>query len=312
MLKPIISIRVYGRVSWACLVSLYAIIVTGSLVRLTGSGLGCQDWPRCSDQRFVDVSTAHAAVEQVNRLFTGVVAIAVIASVLLSQRLQPRQKTLTWLSFGLVCGVMMQIVIGGIVVISGLHPAFNMAHYLVSILLITVAFELVCRVRRLRRCAIEPADGAQPFVGKVTVSRLTRRLVCLVVALLFVVLVAGTVVTGSGPHAGDETAPRFQLSIRTATQIHGVMVWVALLSVVVLFLRVRRDPNEWKLLSRTLESLTVAIVAQGFLGYVQYFAGVPAGLVAVHVGISVAVWISALAVLDRARPSEPWRQFVLD
>ncbi len=312
MFTPVISLRAYGRVSWACLVSLYAIIVTGSLVRLTGSGLGCQDWPRCSDQRFVDVSTAHAAVEQVNRLFTGVVAIAVIASVLLSQRLQPRQKALTWLSFGLVGGVVLQVVIGGIVVISGLHPAFNMAHYLVSILLVTIAFELLCRVRRLRRREVELGDSAQPCAYDTPISKLTRRLVCLVVVLLFVVLVAGAVVTGAGPHAGDETAPRFQLSIQTATQIHSATVWVALLSVVVLFVRIRRTRLEWELLSRSLESLTVAIVAQGFLGYVQYFSGVPAGLVAIHVGVSVAVWILALVVLDRSRNSVTWRRFVLD
>lgn len=309
MFKPVVSLRTYTRVCWACLASLYAIIVTGSLVRLTGSGLGCQDWPSCSDQRFVDVSTTHAAVEQVNRLFTGVVAVAVIASVLLSQRLQPRQRSLTWLSFGLVGGVILQIVIGGIVVISGLHPGFNMAHYLVSILLVTIAFELLCQVRRRR---LDSTNIESPRVEMGEVSRRTRRMVCAVVMLLFTVLVAGTVVTGSGPHAGDETAPRFDLSIRTATRIHGVMVWVALLVVVSLFLRIRRDLYEWKLLSRTLETLTVAIVAQGILGYVQYVAGVPAALVAVHVGFSVAVWISALAVLDGARNSVPWRQFVLD
>lgn len=187
-----------------------------------------------------------------------------------------------------------------------------MAHYLVSIVLITVAFELLCQVRRLRRSEVVSTEGAQPLVEGPKVSRLTRRLLCLVVTLLFVVLVAGTVVTGSGPHAGDETAPRFQLSIQTATQIHSATVWITLLSVVVLFLRVRSDPNEWRHLSRTLESLTIAIVAQGFLGYVQYFAGVPAGLVAIHVGLSVAVWILALALLDRARNSVTWRQFVLD
>ncbi|MEO5973601.1 MAG: COX15/CtaA family protein [Ilumatobacteraceae bacterium] len=312
MFKPVVSLRTYSRVSWACLVSLYAIIVSGSLVRLTGSGLGCQDWPRCSDQRFVDVSTSHAAVEQINRLFTGVVAFAVIASVLLSQRLHPRQRSLTWLSFGLVGGVVLQIAIGGIVVVSGLHPAFNMAHYLVSVLLITIAFELHCQVRRRQRVEIGSTDFVPPAVGDPTVSRLTRRLTCSVASLLFVVLIAGTVVTGSGPHAGDESAPRFRLSIQTATRIHSAAVWIALLSVIALFLRIRRSSFEWHLLSRALESLTVAIVAQGFIGYFQYFAGVPAGIVAIHVAISVAVWISMLTVLDSARISGTWRQFVLD
>lgn len=298
MFKPVISLRAYGRVSWACLLSLYAIIVTGSLVRLTGSGLGCEDWPRCSDQRFVDVSTAHAAIEQINRLFTGVVALAVIAATLLSLRLRPRQSSLTWLAIGLVAGVVVQVLIGAIVVISGLHPAFNMAHYLVSILLISMAFEMLCRVRRLR----QSDSNLKRSVGE-KVSTSTRRLIYLLMVLLCLVLIAGTVVTGSGPHAGDETAPRFPFSIQSVTQIHAAAVWLAVLTVIVLFVRIRRNSFEWQLLSRALETLTVVMVAQGFLGYLQYFAGVPAWLVAIHVGISVAVWIAALRLLDTSRIS---------
>ena len=306
------SLRAYSRVSWACLVSLYAIIVTGSLVRLTGSGLGCHDWPRCSDQRFVDVSNAHAAVEQINRLFTGVVAVAVIAAALLSLRLQPRQPALTWLSLGLVAGVVMQVLIGAIVVISGLHPAFNMVHYLVSVLLITIAFEMLCRVRRLRQSARESTASGSAVIGGGEISVLTRRLVDFVVVLLALVLIAGTVVTGSGPHAGDETAPRFQFSIQTVTRLHSAAVWFALFIVTALFLRIRRNSIEWNRLSQALETLAVLMVAQGSLGYFQYFLGVPAGLVAVHVGVSVAVWISALTLLDTVRISVTGRQFVLD
>lgn len=312
MLKPVITLRAYGRVTWVCLLSLYAIIVTGSLVRLTGSGLGCQDWPRCSDQRFVDVSTTHAAIEQINRLFTGVVALAVIAAALLSLRLRPRYSSLTWLALGLVVGVMVQVLIGAIVVISGLHPAFNMAHYLVSILLITTAFELLCRVRRLRQSATESTAYESALVEHGNVSALTRRLIFVLLALLALVLIAGTVVTGSGPHAGDETAPRFQFSIQSVTRLHSATVWLALFLVIVLFLRIRRNSFEWNRLSRALETLAVVMVAQGFLGYFQYFVGVPAGLVAIHVGISVAVWVSGLALLDRARISVTDRRFVLD
>ncbi|MHB1130299.1 MAG: COX15/CtaA family protein [Ilumatobacteraceae bacterium] len=303
MLRSAVSLRTYSRVSWACLVSLYAIIVSGSLVRLTGSGLGCADWPRCSDERFVDVSTVHAAIEQVNRLFTGVVAIAVMSAALLSFRLQPRQRHLSWLSLGLVAGVVAQVLIGAVVVISGLHPAFNMAHYLVSILLVTISFTLLHRVRSLRQHEISlPAmtSGTSPNGD---ISRCTRRLIQFMAVLLLAVLIAGTVVTGTGPHAGDETAPRFPFSIQMVTRIHSVIVWTALISVIVIFLRIRRIPNEWSILSRALETLTVLLVAQGFLGYFQYSLGVPAGLVALHVGVSVAVWISALALLETARIS---------
>ncbi len=295
MLRSAVSLRTYTRVSWACLVSLYAIVVTGSLVRLTGSGLGCHDWPRCSDQRFVDVSTSHAAIEQINRLFTGVVAVAVIAAALLSLRLNPRHKSLTWLSLGLVAGVLAQVLLGAIVVISGLHPAFNMAHYLVSILLITTAFELLFRVRALQ----------QNPVALSPVSPKTRRLTRVILALLVGVLFAGTVVTGSGPHAGDETAPRFGFSIQRVTQVHSSFVWLSLMAVIVLFVRVRRDTLEWNRLSQNLELLLLMLVAQGFLGYFQYFVGVPAGLVAIHVGLSVAVWISALALFNATRSTRP-------
>lgn len=315
MSRPVVSLRVYRRVSWACLASLYAIIVTGSLVRLTGSGLGCADWPRCSDQHFVDVSTAHAAIEQINRLFTGVVAIAVIAAALLSLMLQPRQHQITWLSLGLVAGVVAQVLIGAVVVISGLHPAFNMAHFLVSILLVTTSFTLLSRVRRLHQNSA--ATGEPESLAPLTnegheISRLTRQLITLIVVLLLCVLVIGTVVTGSGPHAGDETAPRFSFSIRGVTRIHSAVVWFVLFSMVVLVRRIRRIPAEWRVLSRAAETLTVALVGQGFLGYFQYYVGVPAGLVALHVGVSVAVWISALALLDAARISVTLRQFVLD
>lgn len=314
MLRPTVSLRAYRRVSWACLVSLYAIIVTGSMVRLSGSGLGCTDWPRCSDQHFVDVSTMHAAIEQINRLFTGFVAIAVIAAALLSLLLQPRQRQITWLSLGLVAGVVAQVLIGAIVVISGLHPGFNMAHFLVSILLVTTSFALLCQVRRLQLRSSCVADdlliSARTEGGEI--SRRTRRLIILIVALVLGALIAGTVVTGSGPHAGDETAPRFPFSIQGATRVHSVVVWVVLASVIVLFRRIRRHSGEWRLLSRAVETLMVALLSQGFLGYFQYYLGVPAGLVAIHVGVSVAVWISALTLLDRARISVSIRQFVLD
>lgn len=316
MLRPTVSLRTYSRVCWASLVSLYAIIVTGSLVRLTGSGLGCSDWPRCNDQHFVDMSSTHAAIEQINRLFTGVVAAVVIAATLLSLLLQPRRRQLTWLSLGLVGGVAAQVVIGAVVVISGLHPAFTMVHYLVSIVLVTVSFALLRAVRSLRQNEISSAvPSAVPpawVAVNVGLSRLTRRLISLIVVLLAGVLIAGTVVTGSGPNAGDETAPRFSFTISVVASIHGVIVWVTLVCLVVLFLRIRRKPNEWRNLSPAVETLTAFVVVQGSLGYYQYAVGVPAGLVAIHVALSVAVWIAALMLLDTARVSMTFRQFVLD
>ena len=112
-----LRLRTYLLVARVALAALVAIIITGSLVRLTGSGLGCVDWPACNEERFVDVSSGHAAIEQANRLFTGVVAAAVIAAVLFALATRPRVKRLIWLSVGLVLGVLAQVVVGGIVVL---------------------------------------------------------------------------------------------------------------------------------------------------------------------------------------------------
>ncbi len=281
-----------------CLASLVAIIVSGSLVRLTGSGLGCADWPQCSQTRFIDVSTGHAAIEQINRLFTGVVAAAVIAATLLSLRLNPRNLRLTRLSLALVAGVLAQVVLGGIVVLSGLHPLFNMAHYLVSIVLVTYGYLLVVETRELlTRELLTHGSGSPPL----EISDKTYALTRMFVVVLALVLVAGTVVTGAGPHAGDETAPRLSILVSTAVRIHGVLVWVLLALLLVLIARVRRIANEFAVLGASLKTAAALIIAQGGLGYLQYFLGVPAGLVAVHVALSVAVWLSGAALLNQAR-----------
>ena len=128
------------------------IVVTGAAVRLTGSGLGCDDWPNCNDQQLVDVSSGHAAIEQVNRLFTGLVAFAVIAAVLGSLWRQPRRRDLTWLSLGLVAGVLGQIVLGGITVLVDLHPVAVQGHMLLSQALVAVR-------RRAAARAGEPDGG---------------------------------------------------------------------------------------------------------------------------------------------------------
>ncbi|MGA1262175.1 MAG: COX15/CtaA family protein, partial [Ilumatobacteraceae bacterium] len=141
--KRSLSLRRYRVIVWVAFASLYVIIVTGSLVRLTGSGLGCIDWPACNEERFVDVSTPHAAIEQLNRLFTGVVAASVVAAVLAAFFVRPRQRRLVRLALWLVVGVLAQVVLGGIVVLTGLHPLSNMGHFLLSIALMYGAYLLV-------------------------------------------------------------------------------------------------------------------------------------------------------------------------
>lgn len=281
-----LSLKSYLKVTQAAFVALYVIIVSGSLVRLTGSGLGCVDWPACNSSKFVDVSSTHAAIEQLNRLFTGVVTVAVMAAVGMSLLLKPRIRNLTLLSWGLVAGVLAQIVIGGVVVLTGLNPYSNMLHFLVSIVLITNAVVLNHRVR----IAINGAEK----LGIGELSAATLRLRWLLIVSCGVAIVLGTVVTGAGPHAGDENAVRLGIDIEWSVRLHSASVWVCLLSALWLAYRIKQTPREWRLLGQALQVFLFWCIFQGALGYLQYFSGVPVPLVALHVAGSVAVWISAL------------------
>lgn len=283
MSRPEISLQKFHLVVWVAFGSLYAIIITGSLVRLTGSGLGCSDWPNCNETKFVDISTGHAAIEQINRLFTGVVAAAVIVAVSTSVLLRPRLRKVTANAALLVLGVLVQVVLGAYVVLTGLNPWSNMAHFLVSIALVSAAYVLVRRVEVL----INPGDAYE-----IRDKPLRWVLFVMTCAVLFL----GTVVTGAGPHSGAEQATRLGISVRRATQMHSISVWVMVFVALVLTLRARKSSARWSREGTTMMRLMAALCAQGFIGYVQYFAGVPAPLVAVHVALSVIVWLCAFAV----------------
>lgn len=286
----------YRRTTVVALVMLCVIVVTGALVRLTGSGLGCSDWPACNEERFIDVSTGHGAIEQVNRLFTGVVALSVALAVLGSLWRMPRRRDLTWLSLGLVAGVLGQVVLGGIVVLTDLHPAANQGHFLLSMVLVANALVLVRR-------AGEP-DGAQ---RRPAVTRTAAQLTWLVAAMTSLSVLTGTVVTGTGPHAGDEEARRFGFDISHVARIHGITVIATVLVAIALSTWLtRRSPADWRVLGRPLETFLVLAVVQGVVGYVQYFSGVPAGLVAVHILLATLVFLAAVwLVLSTRRPEAP-------
>jgi cytochrome c oxidase assembly protein subunit 15 len=277
------------RISRISLVSLYAIIITGSLVRLTGSGLGCADWPQCSSTKFVDVSTGHAAIEQINRLFTGVVSAAVIAAVLGSIFVTPRRRSLIWLSSGLVVGVLAQVILGAVVVLTGLNPWSNMAHFLVSLALVTTAVFLVEHAGATRAVDVVVVSDTT-----VPTRLVTKRLADLILGLCGLAIVLGTVVTGAGPHAGDENAIRLTFDLLSITRIHSTSVLFCVAATLIFLAQIRRNTSEWMRLKAKLEMFLAVAVAQGGVGYLQYFSGVPAQLVAVHVALAVAVWISAL------------------
>jgi cytochrome c oxidase assembly protein subunit 15 len=286
----------YRVITVGALVALMVIVVTGAAVRLTGSGLGCEDWPRCSDERLIDVSDSHTAIEQVNRLFTGLVAVAVIAAVLGSLWRVPRRRDLTVLSIGLVAGVVGQIVLGGVTVLVDLHPLAVQAHFLLSMILVANAVVLVHR-------AGEPDDGVRTAAVTPTAVRLTW----LLAAAAAVAIVTGTVVTGAGPHAGDEEARRFDVDIAGAARVHGITVIVALAVAVALSVWLTRRPEDRRRLQTPLSTWIFVGLLQAAVGYTQYFNDVPPLLVGVHVAGATVLWAMTVELVLTVRLVAPER-----
>jgi cytochrome c oxidase assembly protein subunit 15 len=282
----------YRQVAIAALWALAAIIITGSAVRLTGSGLGCDDWPNCSSTKLIDVSSRHAAIEQINRFFTGVVGLAVIAAVLASLWRVPKRRDLTTLSLWLVAGVLANAVLGGISVLVDLHPLAVQGHMLLSMALIVVGTVLVRR-------AGEPDDV--PRVR--SVSEPARRLVIAHFAMSCAAIVTGTWVTGAGPHAGDENTARLDVAIRTVAQIHGTTVMATLALSVAIAMRIRTSHRDKAALTAPLSTWMFLGVLQAVVGYVQYFNDIPALLVGVHIaGATAVMYASTQLILSTSAP----------
>ncbi len=263
------------------LVAVMAIVITGAAVRLTDSGLGCTDWPACTQHHFVAKSGFHPRVEELNRYFTGFISVAVALAVLGSLSLVPRRRDLIRWSLGLVAGLAAEIVLGGILVLSGLWPPLVMAHFLLGMTLVWNAVVLVDRA------------GHADSPGVLVVAPRLKALGRLLVVAAGVVLVTGTVVTGTGPHGGDEHAKRLPFQVEDVARIHSLTVWTFLAIAVVTIVVLLRTGAPRVVIRRAGE-LAVVIVAQGALGYTQYFLGVPPGLVLLHVAGAVAVWTVAL------------------
>jgi len=274
-----VSQKAFRTVVGTALGSLSVIIFTGALVRLTGSGLGCTDWPRCNASKFVDVSTGHTLIEQANRMFTGVVSISVMAAVLLAHIRKPHRKDLVLLAWGLVFGVVAQIVIGGIVVLTGLNPYANMGHFLVSLLLVTNAFVL------FRRSGDVPSTYLR--VSHPEISTPIR----LVAFSAMLALVTGTVVTASGPHAGDEKAIRLGFALVSVARIHSIAVLITIGLIILVAMKAKSLSADSPLVD-AVQALLLAAVFQAAIGYAQYFTGVPVALVAVHIVGATTLWFA--------------------
>ncbi len=275
----------YLRWTRGALWSLTIIVVSGGAVRLTGSGLGCSDWPNCEEDRFVADLEYHALIEFVNRLFTGVVTVAVVLAVLGSLRRRPRRFDLVVWSWGLVAGVAAQIVLGAVLVKTDLDPRFTMGHFLLSMVLVWNAVVLQHRAAR--------PDTAAPRSENAGEHNRLLAMVRVVSVVGAGLLVTGTIVTGSGPHSGSDepdVAARLPFLVREVTRIHSIVAIVVLLLVVETARRAHHSARPD--VRRRAGTVAVLLITQGLVGYLQYFNGVPVLLVAVHITLATFTWIT--------------------
>jgi len=290
--------RKLRRLYQANLVAQIGIVVTGGIVRLTGSGLGCPTWPECVDGSITptsvqDESTLAKAVEFGNRLLTFVLAALAIAAVIATivwlrrqrDRMYDRRRGLLVLSAIPLVGTVIQAVVGGITVLTGLSPYAVAAHFLISIAIIAGTVVLV----------VESGPGR--ILLPTPLPRLVRILGIAMAVTSAVVVVLGVIVTGSGPHSGDAGVDsRFPIDPRLISWLHADAVWLflGLLAGLIVALHVLRAPRA---LTKRVWILGVISLAQGLIGYVQYFTGLPWVAVAFHMLGACLVWATTVWVL---------------
>lgn len=286
----------------ANLIAQMAIVVTGAIVRLTGSGLGCPTWPECVEGSYTPTARQpeawHKYVEFGNRMLTFalvVLAIAAIIAALVDRRHRraagaPARPVILWLAMIPILGTVAQAVLGGITVLTGLHPATVASHFLLSLAIEAGCVALVVR-------SGDPGD--QPIV--MLVRREVRALSWVLIAVSAVVVTMGTIVTGSGPHSGDANSEnRFSFDPRMVSWLHAdiVLLFLGLLIALLLALRLTDAPTAAR---RRAWLLFIIAVTQGFVGYLQYFTGLPILAVTVHVTGAVLIWVFTLLLLQPQR-----------
>jgi heme a synthase len=293
------------RLALTGLVASVLIILTGAAVRLSESGLGCPDWPNCTAHSLVAGGDhgdplIHRWIEFGNRLVTDVIFVVAVLVLIAAWRYREngqRRRDLVWLAAAQPAAIVVQALIGGIVVLTGLSPGWVSGHFLASAALVAATVALYVRSR-------EGIGPARPLV-----RREVRLISLAVVAAVALMLAAGTVVTGTGPLAGaplagHKTVPRYPLPLAGVTQLHADIGWLlgGLVIALVLALRLSSAPRRAVRLGWLLLAL---IGIQGGLGYGQYFSGLPAGVVWVHEAGATAIWVTALllpyALRDRGR-----------
>jgi cytochrome c oxidase assembly protein subunit 15 len=280
----------------ANLVANIALVVTGAAVRLTGSGLGCPTWPKCTDESYSSTAAmgVHGAIEFGNRLLGVALALITLGCLIAALLERPRRRSLVLLAALVLLTVPAQAVMGGITVLTQLNPWVVGLHFLLSVALIAAAWALWRRTYE--------GDGpAQPLVP--SAMRMLTRLTALA---SLAVIVAGVIVTGSGPHAGDANAKRTGLDPQAVAQFHADLVFLLIGLSVALWLALRALGAPRPAI-RAAGALVIIELAQGLIGFVQYFTRLPVLLVGAHMLGATLVWTATLAVLwsVRARPAPP-------
>lgn len=278
---PIVSVSLFRRLSAITLGLVALIVLTGAGVRLTGSGLGCSDWPDCTRGHLTPALHFHSMIEFSNRMVTVVLVIAVAITFLAALRRRPYRRDLVWLSAGLVVGILAEAVVGGIVVYTKLNPYVVSVHFLATMLLLVNAVVLLHRSDRDYR------SGS----GHLLVPRAVLWFYRGVIALLGVVIIAGSATTGTAPDAGGASgqlvAKRIPVSLRTMTEIHAgfALLLLGMTIGLVVVLMVIDVPERVRKAGRIL---LIVMAAQAGVGYTQFFTHLPAVLVEIHeLGVTV-------------------------
>jgi cytochrome c oxidase assembly protein subunit 15 len=260
-------------------------VVSGAAVRLTGSGLGCPDWPNCTASGVVAPLQFHAWVEFGNRLINALVTVAALGAFAAAWLRAPRRRDLTLLAGGLVLGLVAEVALGALVVESHLAPGLVMTHFLIGLVFLADAVLLH------HRSAIADDLADAPRVRMVSRSSLVLARLQLVATTVVVIL--GTVVTSTGPHGGDPKARRFDFSLHGVAQLHGTSVEILLALTLLLMWNLARTGAPGPVMRRA-QVVLIALVAQAAVGYSQYLSGDPVALVAIHVAGACVLVIATL------------------
>ena len=277
-----------GRVFGLLVFMQMAIVVTGGAVRITGSGLGCPTWPECTPGSYTPVPNqaegqVHAWIEFGNRLLTFVLLLGALIALVIAIRVSKHAVTknrIRLLAALQLIGILGQGVLGGITVLTDLHPIPVASHFLLSVFLIAGAISLRYEMVGIVR---QKADG------------IVATLMPVLIWLTLFVIVAGTIVTGSGPHAGDENAKRFGFSPKVVSWLHADLVIALIVLTLIIWLITRVAQN--KVIHKYLSIFLLISLSQGLIGYVQYFTGLPEILVAAHLLGATLVWASAWSLI---------------